>query len=73
LCRTLFAGLFAREVALLNAETEDWEAWEAVYSEIESMGLRLLRPEGSAVLEVLLHIDGATAWFRWSGEPLGTT
>jgi hypothetical protein len=65
------AHLFARELDLVNSD--DLDAWEAAYRAIESQDLRLLRPDGTAVAEVLLHVDGDTAWFRWSDEPFEVT
>ncbi|MFF7162079.1 hypothetical protein ACFZBP_12055 [Streptomyces sp. NPDC008086] len=62
------SGLFARELALLERDSElDVEAWEAAYDEIRRR-VSLSSPDGS-VAEFLLHIEGERAWFRWSEEP----
>ncbi|NUP23775.1 MAG: hypothetical protein HOZ81_48525 [Streptomyces sp.] len=69
--------LFARELALLERDSEDdgeergageaGEAWEAAYDEIRRR-VSLSSPDGP-VAEFLLHIEGDRAWFRWSEEP----
>ncbi|MFE0258096.1 hypothetical protein [Streptomyces sp. NPDC059010] len=63
--------LFARELALLERDSEDdreaGEAWEAAYDEIRRR-VSLASPDGP-VAEFLLHIEGDRAWFRWSEEP----
>ncbi|MFF0010999.1 hypothetical protein [Streptomyces sp. NPDC005374] len=60
--------LFARELALLEADVEErQEEWGAVYEEIERR-VSLVAPDGP-VPEFLLHIQGDRAWFRWSDEP----
>lgn len=68
------AQLFAAELRLFEESleaTEDEEdsgAWEAAYEAIVDGNIRLHYPNGVVVPEFLLHIDGATAWFRWSDE-----
>jgi hypothetical protein len=57
--------LFARELALV--EGEEYEEWERAYDEI-GRRVSLTSPDGP-VPEFLLHIDGGTAWFRWSDKP----
>ncbi|MFJ8113530.1 hypothetical protein [Streptomyces sp. NPDC096132] len=57
--------LFTRELSLM--EDENWEEWEAVQGEIRRR-VTLVSPRGP-VPEFLLHIEGDTAWFRWSDEP----
>lgn len=57
--------LFARELALV--EGEEYEEWERAYDEIRRR-VSLTSPDGP-VPEFLLHIDGDTAWFRWSDKP----
>jgi hypothetical protein len=60
--------LFARELALVAVEGElDVAAWEEAYDEIRRR-VSLVSPRGP-VPEFLLHIEGDTAWFRWSEEP----
>ena len=64
-------SLFERELALLRANTADdadqWDAWEEVHAELHEPGLRLQAPDRSyEVDEILIHIDGAEAW--WRGE-----
>ncbi|MEV7289653.1 hypothetical protein AB0O01_34745 [Streptomyces sp. NPDC093252] len=60
--------LFARELSLsrLDSDTQ-WAAWEQTYDAI-SRRVTLSSPDGP-VPEFLLHIDGESAWFRWSDEP----
>ncbi|MFF6906099.1 hypothetical protein ACFY9Q_09180 [Streptomyces sp. NPDC012389] len=65
--------LFERELALLERLDEDEsdesaEAWERVCDEVNRT-LALAGPEGEAVAEFLLHIQGDRAWFRWSDTP----
>ncbi len=62
------ATLFARELALSD-DDDDADEWEQVYREIWRAGVRLRYPDGRVVPEFLLHIDGDTAWFRWSDQP----
>lgn len=57
--------LFVRARAL--CEAEDWTGFDSVYDEIRA-AVSLTSPDGP-VPEFLLHIDGDTAWFRWSDEP----
>ena len=59
--------VFARELALLEAIDEDYDAWEQAYAPIDE--LTLAAPTGP-VADFLLHIDGDRASFRWSAEPL---
>jgi hypothetical protein len=62
--------LFARELALLKANENDdaaqWDDWEAVYDELAAPGLRLFTEEagGAGHEELIIHIDGAEAWWR---------
>jgi hypothetical protein len=65
-------GLFERELELLQANTSDdaaqWDDWEAVHAELHEPGLRLQAPDRSYEAdEILIHIDGAEAWWR-SGQ-----
>ncbi|MDT0494204.1 hypothetical protein ACPEIF_14490 [Streptomyces sp. NPDC012600] len=65
--------LFDRELALLERLEEDEsdesaEAWERACDEVNRT-LALAGPEGVAVAEFLLHIQGDRAWFRWSDTP----
>ena len=61
--------LFAHELGLLRANTADdsaqWDDWEAVHEELHEPGLRLRSPDKSYEAdEILIHIDGAEAWWR---------
>jgi len=62
-------GLFEHELGLLRANTSDdsaqWDDWEDVHAELHEPGLRLQSPDKSYEAdEILLHIDGAEAWWR---------
>ncbi|CAB4864670.1 unannotated protein [freshwater metagenome] len=63
-------ALFERELELVEGPEFDGKIddWEDAYREIWRQGVRLHRPEGTAVPEFLLHIRGDEAWFRWSDE-----
>jgi hypothetical protein len=64
-----FSDLFARELALVEGDLQQQVAqWEEVYGRICNR-LRLLKPDGTAVPEYLLHIKDGDAWFRYSDEP----
>jgi hypothetical protein len=66
-----FAGvrpLFDDELRRLEDLDEEPEQWEAAYRSIREV-VRLLTPDGRAVAEFLLHIEGENAWWRWSDEP----
>ena len=64
-----FRDLFKRELALVEGNLDrELAQWEEVYGRIQKR-LRLLKPDGTAVLEYLLHIDGENAWFKYSDEP----
>lgn len=61
--------LFEQELLLLRANTEDddeqWDEWEAAHAELHDPGLRLRSPDRSYEAdEILIHIDGAEAWWR---------
>lgn len=63
--------LFAEELALLRANSTDdsalWDDWEAVHEDLHAPGVRLEGPDSKfAATELLIHIDGAEAW--WRGE-----
>jgi hypothetical protein len=60
--------LFLEELRLLDRLDPDAEAWEAVYDRVRQE-VSLERPDGFAVPEFLLHVDGEDAWWRWSDEP----
>jgi hypothetical protein len=51
------------ELRLLDADR--MEEWDVVWNEIEKPGLRLepMRA-GSPIIDLLIHIDGATTWWR---------
>lgn len=61
--------LFVLELQLIQANTADdsaqWDNWEAVHEELHGPGLRLLSPDKVYEAdEILIHIDGAEAWWR---------
>jgi len=60
------AHLFAHELALIEAE--DFDTWEEIQQQLRDAGLRMLRPDGTAVAMVLLHVKDDEAWFRWVDE-----
>jgi hypothetical protein len=62
-------GLFELELRMLreNADDDDaqWEEWEDVHAELHGPGLRLQAADRTyAADEILIHIDGAEAWWR---------
>jgi len=58
------APLFEEELKFLNAD--DMEARETAYSQVESLGLRLVDITGGKNIdEFLLHIQGDEAWCRY--------
>lgn len=66
--------LFARELTLLEPllegsddEAAAVEAWESAYAAVRT-AVSLESPDGP-VPELLLHIEGPDAWFRWSPQP----
>ncbi|MBO0822801.1 MAG: hypothetical protein J2P27_02955 [Actinobacteria bacterium] len=59
--------LFVEELSLLDRLDQDVEAWEAAYDRVRREVI-LERPDGFAVPEFLLHVDGEDAWWRWSDE-----
>ena len=61
-------ALFAEELRLLDDIDDDGTAWDDAYGKVES-AVTLIAPDGRPVPEFLLHIDGTTAWWRWSDEP----
>jgi len=60
--------LFDDELRLLDHLDADYAAWERAYTRIRR-AVSLIAPDGDAVPEFLLHIDGQEAWWRWSDEP----
>jgi hypothetical protein len=65
----LVRDLFDQELGLLRANTADdsaqWDDWEAIHAELHEPGLRLRSPDKSYEAdEILIHIDGAEAWWR---------
>lgn len=60
--------LFADELRLIEDIDDEPDAWEAAYDAIRAT-LTLRYPDGREVPELLLHIDGRDAWWRWSDEP----
>ena len=61
-------AVFDDELRLLDEIDEHVEQWEAAYRRIDQH-LTLHYPTGERVPEYLLHIEGDTAWWRWSDEP----
>lgn len=59
--------LFEDEIRRLDL-LDDPDRWEAAYRRIRD-AVTLRAPDGRAVSEFLLHIDGNHAWWRWSDEP----
>jgi hypothetical protein len=49
-------------------ESEDWKRAERLYRAVNDAA-RLVDPQGVAVAEFLLHLQGDRAWWRWSAEP----
>ncbi|MDG4772935.1 hypothetical protein [Solwaraspora sp. WMMD792] len=43
-------------------------AWERAYQQVRA-AVVLIDPDGVAVPEFLLHVEGDEAWWRWSDEP----
>ncbi|MFY1695908.1 MULTISPECIES: hypothetical protein [unclassified Solwaraspora] len=43
-------------------------AWDRAYQQVRA-AVVLIDPDGVAVPEFLLHIDGDQAWWRWIDEP----
>lgn len=61
--------LFERELQLLRENSTDdsatWDDWEEIHAELHDPGLRLSAPDSSYVAdEILIHINGAEAWWR---------
>ena len=61
--------LFEHELRLLRENTTDdpeqWDEWEAAHAELHDPGLRLERRDRSLVADdLLIHIEGAEAWWR---------
>ena len=68
--RPAFEGLrplFVEELSLVESEQDDADAWDALYKRIREE-VKLRYPDGRDVPEFLLHIDGTTAWWRWSDD-----
>ncbi|MFC3575677.1 hypothetical protein ACFOZ0_20825 [Streptomyces yaanensis] len=61
--------LFERELALVDRIDDAYEQWEEAYEAITE-AVALTAP-GNPVADFLLHIDGETAWFRWTERPSG--
>jgi hypothetical protein len=60
--------LFEEELRRVDHLDDDDASWEAAYDR-NRQAVSLLYPDGQAVPEFLLHIDGDEAWWRWSDEP----
>lgn len=64
--------LFEQELTLLRANESDdaaqWDEWEDVHAELHDPGLKLRAPDMSFQAdEILIHLDGAEAWWRIEG------
>lgn len=62
-------NLFEQELRLLRANTSNdsaqWDDWEAVHAELHEPGMWLQSPDKKyEASEILIHIDGAEAWWR---------
>lgn len=67
-----FREAFAQELALVEGDLANHMAeWEAIHHSISNK-LRLLRPDGVAVPEYILHVRDDEAWFRYSDLPFET-
>lgn len=65
-------ALFEEELELIEREGPfDVQRWEWIYRQITDR-LSLVKPDGIAAAEFLLHIKDNNAWFRWSDEPFDT-
>ena len=53
--------LFEEELRSLEHIDDDLGSWQAAYDDIRSV-VSLLYPDGRAVPEFLLHVDGEDAW-----------
>ncbi|WP_405494847.1 hypothetical protein [Streptomyces sp. NBC_00096] len=62
---TRFEAVQATRAAEIDDESFG-ERFDAAYAPIAEE-LTFLSPASAPVAEFLLHIDGAGAWFRWSG------
>ena len=64
-----FRDAFTHELELVEGDLEHHvDQWESLYRSIRDR-LQLVRPDGTAVPEFLLHIRGTKAWFRYSDMP----
>ncbi|PZS10804.1 MAG: hypothetical protein DLM55_03160 [Acidimicrobiales bacterium] len=61
-------SVFDDALHLINDLDDHYQQWEDAYRRIQD-ALTLRHPSGRAVAEFLLHIEGDTAWWRWSDEP----
>jgi len=61
--------MFDDELRLLDPLDDDHVSeWEDAYRRVRQ-SLSLIKPDGHAVPEFLLHIEGLQAWWRWSDTP----
>jgi len=61
-------GLFDEELRLLEDATTDvlMDAWGEAYDRVDSLGLSLKSLDGAEpITQLLLHIRGRDAWFRY--------
>ena len=61
--------LFAEELELLQANTDDddaqWDVWEDLHSELHGPGMMLRSLDGKfEAKEILVHVNGTEAWWR---------
>lgn len=65
-----YRDAFAKELELVEGGDLQRKIveWESAYRVISDQ-LRLVRPDGTAVPEFLLHIRETEAWFRYSDVP----
>ncbi|MET7641485.1 hypothetical protein [Streptomyces sp. NPDC005438] len=61
-------SLFEAELSLLEEGEDGTGVWVEAYQRLRDE-VTLIAPDGQRP-EFLLHIEGHTAWFRWSTAPL---
>jgi hypothetical protein len=59
--------LSGEELRALGHIDDDVGSWQAAYDRIRG-AVSLHNPDGRPVPEVLLHVDGKDAWWRWGDE-----
>jgi hypothetical protein len=58
------AALEINEAARLIGDREQGQ-WEKAYDAIDALHLRLVGEHGQIIDDLLLHVDGDEAWFRY--------